>query len=244
VITSIYPGPVSEVGDLVDHMLSSHRPGGRRLMLNMIATLDGATAWGGTSSGLGDDDDRRLFHALRAACDVVLVGAETVRSEGYHPIHFEPEVVAKRQRMGLDDVPRLAMVSRSLELDPLAPVFAEPDSPPYVLTGRDAPSSRHLASRAEVVEAGDVGVDPARMLDALFDRGHEVILCEGGPTLNGQLVEGGLVDELNLTLSPMMVTGDAARLTRGRAATPLEFRLDRLMMGDRMLFARYVRGLP
>lgn len=211
-------------------------------MLNMVTTIDGATAWEGTSSRLGDDDDRRLFHALRASCDVVLVGAETVRAEGYHPIDLPAEAVARRREVGMDDMPRLAIVSRTLRLDPSAAVFSEPSRPPYLFTGADAPPTPGLAARAEMVVAGEQGVDPGRLLDSLFQRGHQVVLCEGGPTLNGQLIESGLVDEVNLTLSPLLVAGDSYRVARGGVADPMPFYLDRLLLGDRMLFARYLRS--
>lgn len=240
-ITSIYPGPPEVIDDLVGHVISSHRTGENRLMVNMITTLDGATSVGGTSSALGDGDDRRLFHALRASCDVVLVGAGTVRSEGYHPINLDPEVVEIRRRLGLRDAPRLAIVSQSLRLDPSTPVFSRPDEMPYIVTHGDAQLPRDLAARCEVIRTGDGSVDPARAVRSLSDHGHEVILCEGGPTLNGHLVRADLVDELNLTLSPLMVVGESNRLARGEAAIPVDFRLDRLMTGDRMLFVRYLR---
>ena len=213
-------------------------------MVNMVTSLDGATAVGGTSSALGDDDDRRLFHALRASCDVVLVGAGTVRAEVYHPIHLEPEVVERRLSLGLRGVPRLAIVSQSLWLDPSAPVFSRLDETPYVVTHGEAELPPDLAARSEVIGAGNGSVDLARAVRSLFDRGQEVILCEGGPTLNGHLVRADLVDELNLTLSPLMVVGVSNQLARGQAASPVDFRLDRLMTGDRMLFVRYLRDRP
>lgn len=210
-------------------------------MVNMVTSLDGATAWGGTSSRLGDADDHQLFHALRASCDVILVGAETVRSEVYHPVHLDPDVIARRRRLGLRDVPRMAIVSRSLRLDPSTPVFSQPDEAPYIVTYDEAPFPPDLEARSEVIRAGQGSVDPVRAVRSLFDRGHEVILCEGGPTLNGHLVQADLLDELNLTLSPLMVAGESNRLTRGEAVTPVDFHLDRLMTGERMLFARYLR---
>ncbi len=241
VITSIYPDPHAEITDLFGYLLAAHRPGGRRLMLNMIASIDGAISWDGRSSRLGDDDDREFFHALRATCDAVLVGAGTVRSETYHPIRFPESFVARRRSLGLSDAPELAIVSQSLDLDPFAPVFSDPDRRPLVLTGADAPPTGELADRADLVVAGETGVDPPNALDALFDRGHEVILCEGGPTLNGRLVQADLVDEMNLTISPIMLAGDSGRLARGGAPYPLAFRLERLLAGDRMLFVRYLR---
>lgn len=233
-------GPVE---DLVAYCLTTHRQANSRLMLNMVTSLDGATAIRGEATLLGDDDDRALFLALRAACDVVLVGAGTVRAEDYGPVRLSPHARNAREAAGLSPLPRLAIVSRKLDLDPAARVFSAPESPPYLITGEDAPPGRlaALSERAEILMAGDSGADPVRLTSILFERGHTVILCEGGPRFNSHLVTSGLVDELNLTLSPVIVGGYSDRLVQGAPRIHHEYRLDRLMAGERMLFARYSR---
>lgn len=239
--------PVGEViDDLVTFCLDHHRPGGRRLLLNMVTSLDGATAAGGETAPLSDDDDRALFVALRAAADVVLVGAGTVREEDYGPIRLPVPAQEARRARGLSDLPRLAVVSRSLDLDPSARLFSDPSRRPYLLTGEASPLDRRerLASRADVVTAGEAEARPGQILDFFFDRGHEVILCEGGPSLNGELVAEDLVDEFNVTLAPVMVGGPSSRLVRRAPLVSNRFRLERLMAGERMLFARYLRDRP
>lgn len=212
-------------------------------MLNMVTALDGATTLGGRSSQLGDDDDRSLFMALRAASDVVLVGASTVRTEDYGPIRL-PEGSARRLTAGLSPVPRLAIMSRSLDLEASSKVFSDLENPPYLLTGARAPADRlaALADRAVVLVAGEDGVDVVQALALLRDRGHQVVLCEGGPSVNGQLLAADLVDEINLTISPLAVVGESSRVTRGEIEVERHFRLERLLAGERMLFARYLKA--
>ncbi|HSJ36433.1 MAG TPA: dihydrofolate reductase family protein [Acidimicrobiia bacterium] len=231
------------VDDLVDLALTEHR-GGPRLMLNMVASLDGATALRGGTTALADQDDQALFHALRAACDVVLVGAETVRAEDYGPVRLDDDTRAARRAVGLEPVPALAIVSRRLDLDRQARVFSNPDLRPLIITGADAPPERveALSDRAQIVVAGERGADPAAIRGLLHDRGHEVILGEGGPTLNGQLVAVDAVDEINLTVSPLMVAGSSSRVSDHPLTVENRFRRQRVLAGESMLFLRYVRA--
>lgn len=212
----------------------------------MVTSLDGATAAGGETAPLSDDDDRALFVALRAVADVVLVGAGTVREEDYGPIRLPALAQEARRARGLSDVPRMAVVSRSLDLDPDARLFSDPSRRPYLVTGKASLLERResLASRADIVTAGEVEARPRQVLDFFFEQGHEVILCEGGPSLNGELVAEDLVDEINLTLAPVMVGGPSSRLVRAAPLVANSFRMERLMAGERMLFARYLRDRP
>lgn len=233
------------IEDLVDFCLETHRRGRPRLMLNMVASIDGAAAAGGETAPLSDEDDRALFAALRAAADVILVGAGTVRAEDYGPVSLPEEVKEARRVRGLADLPRMAVVSRSLDLDPHARLF-EGDVRPYLLTGEESPPEKRetLTHLAEIVALGKTRAVPDRMVHHLWEQGHEVILCEGGPTLNGELVSADLVDELNLTISPMIVGGPSFPIVHGASVVPGPFRLERLMQGERMLFARYFRDRP
>lgn len=229
--------------DLVAIALETHRQAERWLFINMVSSVDGATTVRGQSTPLSDDADRAMFRALRAACDAVLVGAGTVRAEDYGAIRLDDRAQGLRRAAGLEPLPRLVIVSRSLYFEPSARVFEDSDRMPIVFTGADAPIERRraLEDKAEVVVAGDVGVDPARALDMLADRGHGVVLCEGGPTLNASLLEAGLVDEIDLTLSPLVVGGMSHRIVAGATEGEREFRLERVLAGEKMLFLRYVR---
>lgn len=224
--------------DLVRFCLDQHY-GGRRLMLNMVTSLDGATAAGGESAPLSDPDDKALFFALRAASDLVLVGAGTARAEDYGPVRLPESAQAARTERGLPALPRLAVVSRSLDLDPKSRLFAGGADAPILVTGTRA-TADHLP-HAEVVVAGEERAEPARMLEVLAERGYETVLCEGGPSLNSELAAGDLIDEIDLALTPLLMGGTSPRLLPTAPLLERPFRLERLMTGERMLFARYLR---
>lgn len=225
-------------------MVASHRRQGRRpwVMVNMVTSLDGATTVEGRSGELGDPDDQALFRAFRAVADVIMVGAATVRTEGYGPVLLSDEVRRRRVEWGLEALPRLAVVSGRLDIDPDSR-FLDPDRPPLIITGADhSPQARSaLRGKAEVVALDGSRPDPPGWIEALGEVG--IVLCEGGPSINGQLAEADLIDELNITTAPIVVGGQSARLAHSVAelTPPRRFRLDRLLAGDRMLFARYLR---
>jgi len=193
--------------------------------LNMIASIDGATAVAGLSGGLGGPADHALFAVLRAQADVVLVAAGTVRAEHYGP----------------SKVP-VAVISRSCRLDWDSPFFTAAIAPPIVITVAEAPAleRKEAADLADVIIAGDQDVDLAAALGALAERGYAQVLAEGGPTLNGQLAADGLLDELCLTVSPLLAGGEAKRILAGPtlAAGP-GWRLRSLCEQDGFLFLRY-----
>lgn len=221
-------------------------PGRPWVLLNMVASVDGATAVDGVSGALGGEADRRVFRALRAAADVILVAGGTVRAEGYGPPRTTEALRAVRVERGQTPYPRIVIVSGSLDLDPAAPVLAEAPEPPLVLTGTGAAEDRRqtLEPVADVRTVGDAqGVDLVAALALLGSLGHRTVLCEGGPTLNGHLLAADLIDEVDLTLSPLLVGGDALRLVAGAAATERPLALAHLWhdVDDDLLFARYVR---
>ena len=209
-------------------------------MINMVASIDGATAVQGRSTGLGDEDDLAMFKALRAVPDVILVGAGTVRAEDYGPIRLDDERMERRRSIGKEDLPRLAIVTGHLDLDPEARLFSRADSPPIILTGptADPDRRRSLEPVAEMVVLEDLSVET--VLEHLGQAG--VILCEGGPGLNSQLASAGRIDEVNLTVAPFVVGGVSKRIVEGETADPpLDMDLDRILAGDRSLFFRYLR---
>lgn len=210
------------------------------VMLNMVASIDGATAVGGGASGLNDADDRALFLSLRAVADVVMMGAQTVRSEGLGPIRMTDEMMAYREMDGLDGEPRMVILTQSLAIEPEHRMFSDQTRRPIVLTGVDADPDRvdTLAAVSDVVQVE--ALDGAGIVDALSDA--SVILCEGGPTVNSELLRAGVVDELHLTISPMIAMGESKRLAgSGVFDPPIGMTLDRVFVGDRSLFLRYLR---
>lgn len=220
--------------------------GGAWLRANMVSSLDGAAQHDGRSQPISCDADMRIFGTLRALADVVVVGAETVRLEGYRPARARDAFAARRAAAGQGPAPAIAVVSASLDLDFSLPLFTGPLVPTLVLTGAAAsPERMKDAERAgaEVVIAGDgPGVDPARAVRALAERGLVRLLTEGGPRMLGQFTAAGVLDELCLTVSPTMTAGDAQRIAGGPAMPdPARFALHSVLEEGGFLFTRYRR---
>jgi riboflavin-specific deaminase-like protein len=212
--------------------------------VNMISSLDGAATLRGRSGTLGDDQDQRLMSVLRSHADVVLVGSGTVAAEGYGGAAVADADAAWRTARGRDAQPRFAVVSSRLQLEPRHPFFAEAVARPIVVTSESASRTRRdaLAEVADVVTAGGDRVDLAAALAELAARGLRSVLSEGGPGLFGALAEADLVDEACVTLSPMLVAGDAPRIAASAREIAHRMRLVHAIPGDRMLFLRYARA--
>lgn len=241
----LFPDPAHDVDVLEQYAgerdLHDDRPW---VVLNMVASLDGAVTVDGRSGGLAGDADKRLFRALRTFPDVILVGAGTVRAERYGPPATDSAERAMREAHGAWPIARVAVVTRSASLDYGGRLFAEPTSRPLLLTTTSAPRDRvtHAREVADVVEAGDDDVDLDAALRALGELGARVALCEGGPHLNGHLLSAGLVDEVCLTVSPLLVSGGADRIVAGDVLPdPLELELLHVLEEDGFLFLRYRR---
>lgn len=213
---------------------------------NMIASADGGTAIDGLSGALGGPGDKAMFRALRAEADVILVGAATVRDETYRAPTAPDRARQRREAEGRRPDPQLAIVTRSLDLDLDLPLFDQPDNRPLIVTVADAPAERRaaLAERAELIDAGTDSVDLAAALELLGRRRVGTVLSEGGPSLNGQLIHAGLIDEWNLSLSPRLLAGDSRRAAIGPVpdGPPPAMHLARVWTDDDFLFCRWVRS--
>ncbi|MGH3244369.1 MAG: pyrimidine reductase family protein [Spirillospora sp.] len=222
----------------------AYPPDGTWLRANMVASLDGAAQRDERSGGLGNAADRRLFRLLRGLADAIIVGAETVRSEGYGPV--TPGEGWGEIRDGRSPVPPLAIVSRRLDLDFDAPLFTAAVARTIVLTTDAADPARVKAARehADVIIAGSDSLDFAVAVEELAARGHRRLLCEGGPGVLAQVVAAGLLDELCLTLSPLLLGGNPARILSGPPVpVPPELTLAHALQDDAFLFLRYVRAV-
>ncbi|AXK32868.1 pyrimidine reductase family protein [Streptomyces armeniacus] len=220
---------------------------GSWLRANMVGSLDGAAYHGGHSKPLSSPADMRIFGVLRGLADVVIVGAETVRHEGYRPARRREGFAARRASAGQGPAPAIAVVSGSLDLDFALPLFTEPWVPTLVLTGSAAPEDRLAEAReagAEVLVAGDGAlVDPARAVEVLARRGLRRQLTEGGPRLLGQFAAAGVLDEFCLAVAPRVALGSAARVMDApEVETPAEFVLESLLEEEGFLFTRYRRA--
>lgn len=217
-------------------------PPGRSVRANFVTSMDGAVEIGGRSRALGGPADRAAFLALRAVSDVVLVGAGTVRAEHYGPVKLDTDVQDRRHERGQALLPRLAIVSNRGDLDISTSLWAS-EPPPILLTTDWARAERPELDRlAELIVCGGVEVDLSGAMDALAARGLERVLCEGGPTLFVTMMATDQIDELCLTISPMLVGAGLRRLTDGWPFDgPAGFRLEALLEGDGMLLTRYAR---
>jgi riboflavin biosynthesis pyrimidine reductase len=225
-------------------------PAGPWLRANMVSSADGAAALAGATKALSSDADRQVFALLRTLCDVIVVGAATVREERYKAAR--PQELWSHLRQGRTPTPPIAVITGRLDLDPDSPVVATapPDARTIVITTARAPADRRaeLATRADVIVAGEESVDLAAAVSALAERGHQRLLAEGGPHLLGQFVEAGLLDELCLTIGPLMAGPGASRIVAGAsqpgtgpAAQPLPLTLAHVLEDDGFLLCRYTR---
>jgi riboflavin biosynthesis pyrimidine reductase len=219
------------------------------LRANMVASADGAGFLDGRSAGLSSPADMRLFGLLRVLADVVIVGAGTARLEQYKPARRRPALAELRAAsVGADrpPAPPIALVSRQLDLDLESPLFtaAPPDARTIVITCASSPDdARAAAARvADVIVAGDLVVDLKEATAALRHRGLGRVLCEGGPHLLGQIAADGLLDELCLTVSPVLAGPGPTRVTAGAPFPARPMTLAHVLEEDGFLFCRYLVG--
>lgn len=226
-------------------LLAAYRPdGGPLLRVNFVTSVDGAVTLDDYSEGLSGTADKRVFGLLRALCDGLLVGAGTARHEGYGAVRLDQARRDRRVARGLAPYPVPVVVSGRLDLDPAQRLFADAPVRPIVLTRADAPADRRAALEpvAEVLAYGRGRVDLVAALAALRARGLSHLLCEGGPHLFGTLTAADLVDEVCLTVSPLLAGPGAGRITAGPASAARRLRLRGALSAGDALLLRYDRG--
>ncbi|MFN8108462.1 MAG: dihydrofolate reductase family protein [Thermoleophilia bacterium] len=208
------------------------------VMVNMVCSVDGATAVDGESRALSGPADRALFHHLRGLADLILVGAGTVRADRYGPARPAPEVRAQRVARGQAPAPGIAVVAGRGELPWESALFTQAETPTLVITAATAPAPPHRPH----LTAGQARVDVPDALAQLRRRDVRVLLCEGGPHLLGQLAAAGLIDEVFLTVSPRLVGGDSSRVMAGpEVGVGGRLVLAGIARDGEMLFLRYLR---
>ena len=225
-------------------------PAGPWLRANMVSSADGAAMLTGLTAGLSSQADRRLFALLRTLADVIVVGAGTVRAEKYKPVRQHelwPDL-----RPGRTPTPPIAVVTARLDLEPSSPLItlAPPSARTIVITTAQAPADRRTAleERADVIVAGQETVDLKAAIAALAERGHRRMLTEGGPRLLAQFAAADLLDELCLTIGPLLAGPGADRIVAGTplsgtglAASAQPLSLGHVLEDNGFLFCRYIR---
>ena len=238
---SLYP--TSATGGSV-HDFYADAPDGVRV--NMVSSLDGAAAFGGRVRPISNPADHQLLRALRTYCDVLVVGAGTIRAERYGPVVLDPELRRYRREVGGSAaLPSVAVVTNSGDLPWDSALFTGGGPRPIVVTSaRGAAVGRPAArSSCDVLVAGDDVVEPAAMIEGLRDRGLVRVLCEGGPALLSALVAHGLVEDMCLTLSPVLAGPQPipASIATPTIEVPRTLRLRHVLLESDSLYMRYQR---
>ena len=242
----LFPTPLANL-DPVELVAAETRPAPPDrpwVLINMVASIDGAIEVEGRSGGLSSRADKAMFHALRQLPDVIMAGAGTVRVENYGPVKLDADAQARRVARGQQALPRLAVVSGRAHLDPTSRLFSDPTQRPIVITTTNASSDAvdKLRDVADIIIAGSDTVDLRAALAELREQGMKTLLCEGGPTLNNQLLHDDLVDEWCQTIAPVLTGGNAAQPSTGsppQVARSLQ--LARVVVEDDVLLLRYAR---
>ena len=242
----ILPSPGDEL-DLLQLAEAYAYPAPSWLRVNFVSSADGAASADGLSGGLSSPGDKQVFGILRVLADVIVVGSGTARAENYKPARARPSLAALRA--GRPAAARIAVVTGNLHLDLASPLFtaAAPDSRTIVITSAAADENlrAEAAKVADVIVAGEQGVDLAAAVGELAGRGLGRVLCEGGPHLFGDLDGAGLVDELCLSVSPALSGPGAGRIIAGQPSAARPMTLRQVITDDNFLFLRYfLQGQP
>lgn len=234
-------GPLDDDGVLAAYPWPGAGPWVRAMM---VTTLDGASAGpDGLSGSISSDSDKAVFDAVRRHADAVLVGAGTIRAEGYGAMRAKDRDAEARRAQGQAPAPVIAIVSPSLDLPFDSELFTDSTEPPIVLTtARPDPAALAAAreARATIVHSPGDDVPPAFVVDTLVERGLRRIVCEGGPRLLEAVTRAGLLDEADITLSPVLAGLGQANRTDGLDEV-VGFDLVHVLTADGFLMCRYVR---
>ncbi len=241
------PGVASPAGSPLDDdalagvYTAGRDPGGWRRS-TFATSVDGAiTGSDGRSGSVNSEADHVVFELLRALSHAVVVGAGTVRSEGYPALAVDERWLAVRRGLGLPDaLPVVAVSNRggvppSFDDQPAGSVLlALPSRSPGLAEARDR------LGVDQVVVCGDEEVDARRLVAALAERGWTHLLCEGGPQLHASMLAAGVLDEICLSITPVVVGGDGPRVTSG-PGLDAAYRPAVLVEEDGTLMGRWLR---
>jgi riboflavin biosynthesis pyrimidine reductase len=211
----------------------------------MVQTIDGAFFGpDGKSRSISSDRDREVLVEARRLADVVLVGAQTIRTERYRPMVAKPEWQAARAAIGAQPAPVVAIVSASLDLPWEEPLFGESAITPMVFTDGSATRERTLIAeeiqstgRVEIIECASLPLDA---LEVLRQRGFTRIVCEGGPRLLRDLFSE--IDEIDLTIAPMLIGQDVPASDADLEPNRIDWILEYVWDHEGFIFNKYLRA--
>jgi len=216
---------------------------GDLVRITMVMSADGSvTDVTGWTDGLGGAADVRVFRALRALSDAILVGANTIRTGRVGPHRPPRDLQARRIAVGKPATAPIVVVSETLSLDWSHRLFTEAANPTQVVTSEDSLAARGVPAdvRARMVTAGQHRVNLAEAVRRLrADFGLQHLLCEGGPQLATGLLDRGLVDELCLSIAPTLIGANHHTRLLGHLSTPIPLVLCGLYEEDGVTFLRY-----
>jgi len=239
---ALLPESSNKVTDdqLLDRYSTAQRPFVR---FNFVSSIDGSAQADGLSAKLGSEGDQRIFTVLRRLADVIVVGAGTVRAEGYEGDLVSEQDQQWRLAHGRTAHPALAVISAGLHLEPTAEIFRESPVPVIVFTTVDLSDDKRdsYGKNVELIQVGSLeeGCDPKEIVEQLTRRGLGFIHCEGGPHIFGQFAAAGMVDSVCLSYSPVLVAGDGMRIAAYSQQTFQRFTLNSLLEEESMLFCDY-----
>lgn len=239
-LRGLFPSPattsISETLAALD--LRERAPATRPYVItNFAVTVDGHATIEGRSGKIGSDVDTAMLMGLREHADAVLVGAGTIRAERYGRLLPNAESRSRRKRHGLSEDPLAVIVSGRLDLPWEVGIFTEGGRVLIITAAEGDPPETPVTIR---VDRHRDRVDLSAALESLrTERGVRLLLCEGGPRLNGALHGAGLVDELFVTVAPRLGGGEGPRMLEGSLPEPESLELLGLLEVDNELFARY-----
>tara|TARA_B110000014_G_scaffold226044_2_gene185157 strand:+ start:178 stop:912 length:735 start_codon:yes stop_codon:yes gene_type:complete len=237
----------TEIDELLETYISDnrkHSSGGPWTMLNMISSQNGLATLDGKSGPLGGPADKELFRTLRGVADVILVAAGTVRTENYTLPVITERTAQIRKSENKAPLPKIVVLTNSLDLDPESSLFCNPDYQPIILTSTSRPKRQKMNrfKNAEIIQIEGSRVNLEKVLPKLTEKIGSIILVEGGPSLNQQLVEKDLFDELCITISPVSSSDkQAQKIITAESYTSGKMILDRSMHVGDFIFKRFLR---
>jgi riboflavin-specific deaminase-like protein len=235
------PGPTTIPEQIIQLDLIASAPADRPYVVtNFAVTVDGRATLHGRSGPIGSKTDTEMLVCLRTRVDAVMIGAGTMRAERYGRPIADPGKRGRRERRGFSQDPLLVIVSGRLDIPWDAPVFEDRGARVLIFTTSDAEPPETVAEVRVVRHEGERGVDLAKALGYLrTERGVRALLCEGGPRLHAQLIDGALVDELFVTHAPKLAGGDGPGLAVGLPELERPLEVLWLLDEDGEVFARY-----